>query len=65
MENAKMKFYGTKETESTTIEVFCLDEKEIYIELDDFHSSTVWMTLNKATAAQLVKKLKLEISKIK
>ncbi len=64
MDNAKIKFYGTNETDSTTLEAFCFNEKEIFIEIDDPHSGNTWITLNKATAVQLVKKLKLEISKI-
>jgi hypothetical protein len=65
MNDVRIKFYGTKQTEKRTLEVFCDDDLEIDISIEDSFSGQVqWITLNRATAIQLVKKLKLEISKI-
>jgi hypothetical protein len=64
MENVRMKFYGSSNAEDHTIKVLCNAKNEICIEIDMEHDLSAWITLNKATAVQLVKKLKLEISKI-
>ena len=64
MEDVRMKFYGVGDRETATLETYCNNEKEIYISIDDDACYPQWITLNKATAVQLVKKLKLEISKI-
>ena len=65
MEDVRMKFYGTKDTERHNLEVFCNNDNQIYIDISMPELETPnWITLNKATAVQLVKKLKLEISKI-
>lgn len=67
MENVRLKFFGVKATEEHTIETFCNEDNLIYLEIDmnlDHQYGSTWITLNKATAVQLVKKLKLEISKI-
>lgn len=67
MDYVKMKFYGEGETDTHTIEVSKEDDNNIYIEIDmnlDHQFGIGWIALNKSTAVQLVKKLKLEISKI-
>lgn len=64
MEDVRMKFYGVGDREDATLETYCNNENEIFISIDDEAGYLQWITLNKATAAQLVKKLKLEISKI-
>lgn len=64
MKNVRLKFFGVEETEDYTIETFCNDKNLIYLEIDMLNNGDAWIVLNKATAVQLVKKLKLEISKI-
>ena len=64
MENVRLKFFGVKATEEHTIETFCNEDNLIYLEIDMLNNGDAWICLNKATAVQLVKKLKLEISKI-
>ena len=64
MEDVRIKFYGVGERKNATLETYCNNENEIYICIDDEACYPQWIILNKATAAQLVKKLKLEISKI-
>lgn len=65
MEDVRIKFYGTNDTEKHTLEVYCNEKNEIDLTIEDSSSEQLqWITLNKATAVQLVKKLKLEISKI-
>ena len=64
MEDVKMKFYGVGDRENATLETYCNNENKICIIIDDDAYYPQWITLNKATAVQLVKKLKLEISKI-
>jgi hypothetical protein len=64
MEDVRIKFYGTRDSEDHNLEVFCNKQNEIYIDISIPRFEISWITLNKATAVQLVKKLKLEISKI-
>ena len=64
MEDVRMKFYGVGDSENTSLVAHCNHKNQIYISIDDYDCSPQWITLNKATAVQLVKKLKLEISKI-
>jgi hypothetical protein len=64
MEDVRIKFYGTNDSETHNLEVYCNERNEIYIDISLPDSDPSWITLNKATAVQLVKKLKLEISKI-
>lgn len=66
---ANIKFFGTEVTgtENNTLECFFSeDTNEIYIFLEDMESGFPYqcISLNKATAAAFVKKLKFEISKI-
>ena len=66
MENTKIIFQGTTTTEGQQLEVFYHSLNEIFIKI--YHRETPeqseYITLNKATAAKLVKVLQREISKI-
>jgi len=64
MGNVNIKFFGSQDSEKHTLEAFCNDQGMIFIEIAMVDSHEAWITLNKATAIQLVKKLKAEISKI-
>jgi len=64
MDDVKIKFYGTNYTKDHTMEVYYNISNEIFIEIEG-EDGLSWITMNKPTAVQLVKKLKLEISKIK
>lgn len=64
METPNIKFYGCDETHDSTLEMFCNDHGQIFIEIVDLENIPQWILLNKPTAVLLVKKLKLEISKV-
>jgi hypothetical protein len=64
MEDVRIKFYGISETQNHTLECYHNGDG-IFIEISCGQDNPYfgWIELNKATAVQLVKKLKLEISK--
>jgi len=64
MEGVRIKFYGTKDSKSHNLEVYCNNRNDIFLNISMPEFQDSWIALNKATAVQLVKKLKLEISKI-
>jgi hypothetical protein len=65
MSDVKIKFYGVEGSENHNLEVFKNYLGGIYMQISiDGTDHNAWITLNKATAVQLVKKLKLEISKL-
>ena len=64
MENVNIKFFGSGDSSGHSIEVLCNVDDQIYINISMDNSYESWITLNKATDVQLVRKLKAEISKI-
>ena len=66
MENTKMIFEGTDNSEGQELQLYSNIKNEIFIKI--YHWETPeqaeWITLNKATSVKLSKVLKREISKI-
>lgn len=63
MEDVNIKFYGSGNTFKHTLELYCNHEGKIYIMIEE-ESQFAHITLNRATAIQLSKRLRAEISKI-
>lgn len=67
MANVRLKFYGTKESETNEVnlECFATDAKDIYIEIDTPGYSPSFICLDIPTAIKLAKVLRNEINKAK
>lgn len=61
-----LTFYGSKksETNTTGLSVFCNQEMEIFIQIDDKESAASFICLNKETAIKLSKELRKQIALI-
>ncbi|WP_439133079.1 hypothetical protein [Polaribacter sp.] len=66
MENTKIIFTGTENSESQELQLYFNSNNEIFIKVYDWETpeQAEFITLNKATAVKLCKVLKREISKI-
>lgn len=61
-----LTFYGSKKSETNTTElsVFCNQEMEIFIKIDDKEFSASFICLDKETAIKLSKELRKQIALI-
>ena len=66
MENTKFIFEGTQNSNGQEMQLYCTTDGEIFMKIYNWESPELpeIITLNKLTAAKLVKVLKREISKI-
>lgn len=63
MEDVNIKFYGSGDTFTHTLELYCNHEDRIYVMIEE-ENQFAHITLNRPTAIQLSKRLRAEISKI-